>query len=265
VRALVLSEGGLRHVRGHPTPAPAPDEALVRVTLAGICNTDLELLRGYMGFRGVPGHEFAGVVERAAGHENWEGRRVVGEINAACGGCEACRAGRERHCPSRTVLGILGRDGAFAERLALPVRNLHAIPESVPDEEAVFAEPLAAACEVLEQVPVRPSDCVVVLGDGKLGLLCAQVLTTAGCGVTVVGHHPERFDWLRRGGIRTREERDVAGDAGSADLVVEATGRPEGFRLARRLVRPRGTVVLKSTYAGDIQADMTGLVVDEIT
>jgi len=262
VRALLLDKD-LRLVEDYPTPEPAAGEALIRVSVAGICNTDLELVRGYMQFRGIPGHEFVGVVERAPGAEEWENRRVVGEINAACGDCPTCRAGRPTHCPHRTTLGIAGRDGAFAEYLTLPVHNLLPVPDSILDEVAVFTEPLAAACEILQQVHVRPTDRVVVLGDGKLGLLCAQALALTGCDLTAVGHHQEKLDILARRGIPTALE-DGAVEPG-VDLVIEATGHPGGYAAARRLVRPRGTVVLKSTYHGSLDADLTMVVVDEVT
>ncbi len=268
MRALLLDQE-LKLVEDYPTPELPPGEALVRVSLAGICNTDLELVKGYQQFRGVPGHEFVGVVERAPGAEEadrkhpLEGRRVVGEINAACGACSTCRAGRPTHCPHRTTLGISGRDGAFAEYLTLPVRNLHPVPDSLPDEVAVFTEPLAAACEILEQVHVRPTDRVVVLGDGKLGLLCAQVVALTGCDLVAVGHHREKLDILARQGISTALE-DTAVEEG-ADLVVETTGYPGGYAAARRLVRPRGRIVLKSTYHGAFDADLTMVAVDEVT
>jgi threonine dehydrogenase-like Zn-dependent dehydrogenase len=262
MRALLL-DNGLQILGDYPTPEPAPGEALVRVRMAGICNTDLELAAGYRQFRGVPGHEFVGEIERAPGAETWEGRRVVGEINAACGECPTCRAGRPTHCPHRTTLGIAGRGGAFAEYLTLPVRNLHPVPASIPDEIAVFTEPLAAACEILEQVHVRPTDRAVVLGDGKLGLLCAQVLALTGCDLTAIGHHAEKLNILAQRGIRTTLDGDSL--AGSADLVVEATGHAGGYAAARRLVRPRGTIVLKSTYHGSIDADLTAVAVDEVT
>jgi len=262
MRALLLDQE-LQIIEGYPTPEPPPGEALIRVRLAGVCNTDLELVKGYMQFRGVPGHEFVGVVEQAPGIEEWEGRRVVGEINAACGDCPACRAGRPTHCPNRTTLGIAGRDGAFAEYLTLPVRNLHPVPDALPDEIAVFTEPLAAACEILQQVHVHPTDRVIVLGDGKLGLLCAQTLALTGCDLTVVGRHPEKLSILARRDIPVALEGESI-EAG-ADLVVEATGHPVGYAAARRLVRPRGTIVLKSTYHGAFDADMTMAVVDEIT
>ena len=262
MRALLLDRG-LRIAEDYLTPEPLPGEALIRVSIAGICNTDLELIQGYMQFRGIPGHEFVGVVEQAPGAEEWVDRRVVGEINAACGDCPTCQAGRPTHCPHRTTLGIAGRDGAFAEYLVLPVRNLHPVPDSLPDEVAVFTEPLAAACEILQQVHVHPADRVIVLGDGKLGLLCAQVLALTGCDLLVVGRHREKLDIAAQWGIRTAQE-DGAIEA-AADVVVEATGRPEGYAAARRLVRPRGTVVLKSTYHGALAADLTTAVVDEVT
>jgi threonine dehydrogenase-like Zn-dependent dehydrogenase len=262
MRALLLDHE-IHLSDDYPAPEPPPGEALIRVRLAGVCNTDLELVRGYMAFEGVPGHEFVGVVERAPGAEPWEGRRVVGDINAACGECPTCLAGRPTHCPNRTTLGIDGRDGAFAEYLTLPIRNLYRVPEALPDEVAVFTEPLAAACEILQQVHVRPTDRVVVLGDGKLGLLCAQALALTGCDLIVVGHHEENLEVLSRRGISTALE-DTSVEAG-ADLVVEATGHPSGYAAARRLVRPRGTVVLKSTYHGSTDANLTMAVVDEVT
>ncbi len=262
MRALLLDRK-LKLAEDYPTPEPPPGEALIRVKLAGICNTDLELAKGYMQFRGVPGHEFIGVVEQAPGAEEWEGRRVVGDINAACDNCPTCKAGRPTHCPNRTTLGIAGRDGAFAEYLTLPIRYLHPVLDSLPDEIAVFTEPLAAACEILQQVHVRPTDRVIVLGDGKLGLLCAQVLALTGCHLTVVGHHREKLDILTRQGILTALEETLVDQ--DADIVVEATGHPGGYTAARRLVRPRGTVVLKSTYHGPLDADLTMAVVDEVT
>ncbi|MEE9615496.1 MAG: alcohol dehydrogenase catalytic domain-containing protein, partial [Anaerolineae bacterium] len=269
-RALLLDKE-LRLVKDYPTPEPPAGEALIRVSVAGICNTDLELVKGYRQFRGILGHEFVGVVERAPGAEEWEGRRVVGEINAACGDCPTCRADRPTHCPHRTTLGIAGRDGAFAEYLTMPIRNLLPVPDSLPGEVAVFTEPLAAACEILQQVHVRPTDRVVVLGDGKLGLLCAQVLALTGCNLTVVGHHREKLNILAQRGIPT-----AMGDESvkpRADLVIEATGRAEGYAAARRLVRPRGTIVLKSTCHVSLDADgstglaevLTMIAVDEVT
>jgi len=262
LRALLL-DGKLKLVEDYPTPEPPSGEALIRVSVAGVCNTDLELLKGYHQFRGVPGHEFVGVVERAPAAEAWEGRRVVGEINVACGACPTCRANRPTHCPHRTTLGISGRDGAFAEYLTLPIANLHPVPDTIPDEVAVFTEPLAAACEIIQQVHLRPTDRVIVVGDGKLGLLCAQVLALTGCDLTVVGHHPEKLEIVARQGIATVLAN--AGVEGGADVVVEATGHPGGYATARRLVRPRGTIVLKSTYHASLEVNLTKVVVDEIT
>jgi threonine dehydrogenase-like Zn-dependent dehydrogenase len=233
----------------------------VRTSLAGICNTDLEIVRGYAGFEGVLGHEFVGVVDQAE-DRTLIGQRVVGEINASCGLCPTCRAGRPTHCPDRTALGIRGRDGVLAEYFCLPQHNLYPLPDGIPDEAAVFTEPLAAACEILVQVHVQPTDRVVVLGDGKLGLLVAQVLALTGCDLMVVGRHPAKLDILKSRDILTQ----VGGEglAGSADLVIECTGQAEGFEAVRRLVRPRGTLVLKSTYHGLVQLDLSRLVVDEI-
>jgi len=244
-------------------PEPAEGEARVRVLVAGICNTDLELLLGYHAFTGVPGHEFVGRVERAAGEEGWEGRRVVGEINDSCGTCAACQAGRRTHCERRRVLGIRGRDGAFAEFLTLSVANLHDVPESVPDDVAVFTEPLAAALEVQAQVRVGRGDRVVVIGDGKLAHLVAQTLALTGCALTVIGRHPGKLARLAARGIVTGDERGLP--AGRADVAVECTGNAEGLELARHAVRPRGTIVLKSTYRGEAALDVSRIVVDEIT
>ena len=265
MRAIVF-DGQLRLVTDRTIPQPPPGEVRVRTTLAGICNTDLEVIGGYAGFQGVLGHEFVGIVDQAPDPE-LIGKRVVGEINAACGECDTCRAGRPTHCPQRTALGIRERDGALAEYFCLPAGNLHLVPDEIPDQVAVFTEPLAAACQILEQVHIRPSDRVVVLGDGKLGLLVAQVLALTGCDLIVVGRHPEKLAILSnalggRAGIATQLGEEV--QPTSSDLVVECTGRPEGFRAARRLLRPRGTLVLKSTYHGLVPTDLSSLVVDEI-
>jgi threonine dehydrogenase-like Zn-dependent dehydrogenase len=244
-------------------PLPeAGGEAVVEVLRAGICNTDLELVRGYYPFAGVPGHEFVGRVVEAPAPE-WLGKRVVGEINAVCGACRACRTARRSHCERRTVLGIVQRHGAFAERLRLPVGNLHEVPRSITDEEAVFVEPLAAALEVAEQVRVTSADRVLVIGDGKLGQLVAQTLQHKGCDLHVVGRHRRKRQLLESRGIRTGAPETIR--AGEAEIVVECTGNPAGFDLARKAVRPRGTIVLKSTYAGDTRVNFSSLVVDEIT
>jgi threonine dehydrogenase-like Zn-dependent dehydrogenase len=266
VKAVVLlsqpdGRRQLRLIHDCAIPQPAPGEVRIRTTLAGLCNTDLEIVQGYAEFHGVLGHEFVGVVDRAEDLA-LVGQRIVGEINAACGVCPTCQAGRPTHCPERTTLGIRGRDGVLAESFCLPAGNLHLVPEGIPDEAAVFTEPLAAACEILQQVHIRPTDRVVVLGDGKLGLLVAQVLALTGCDLTVVGRHREKLAIVAKRGIAT-QLGDVE-PAGSADLVVECTGRAEGFQAARRMLRPRGTLVLKSTYHGLVQADLTYVVVDEV-
>lgn len=258
----LLYDGELKLRRDYPRPKPPPGEALIRVSLAGICNTDLEIIKGYMGFQGVLGHEFVGVVE-AAEEERWLGKRVVGEINCYCGACPLCRKGLFTHCPQRTTLGIWGRDGAFADYLTLPLANLHSVPEEVSDEEAVFVEPLAAALEILEQIQVKPTDRVVVLGDGKLGLLVAQVVALQGCDLLVVGHHAHKLEILKRLGIATH-----LGEGSwerSFDIVIDCTGKPKGLAQALELLRPRGTLVLKSTYHGEAEVDLSHLVVDEIT
>ena len=242
-------------------PVAAPGEALVRVSCAGVCNTDLELLRGYYPFTGVPGHEFVGVVEQ--GPAELQGRRVVGEINAVCGECPTCRAGRSAHCERRTVLGVVGRHGAFAEYLTLPCANLHLVPDELTDDVAVFTEPLAAALEIQQQIAVNPDDRVLVAGDGKLGQLIARTLAPIGCELCVVGRRPEKLALLELAGIRGVTGDQV--DLGSFDLAIECTGNPDGFDLARRALRPRGTLILKSTYARKLTVDAASLVVDEIT
>jgi threonine dehydrogenase-like Zn-dependent dehydrogenase len=235
--------------------------ALVRVLLAGICNTDLEIVKGYMNFRGVLGHEFVGLV--AEGPAQWRQQCVVADINFACATCPLCVQGLGRHCPNRTVMGILGSDGAFAEFVAVPVANLHRVPESIPPEAAVFTEPLAAAFEILEQVHVRPGTAAIVLGDGKLGLLAAQVLQEAGAHVLAVGKHADKLAILRRRGIETCLLDQAAG--ASADVVVEASGSAHGFADAVRMTRPRGTLVLKSTVAEPSRLNLAPLVINEIT
>lgn len=260
MRAVMLDDAGLRFTAAHPSPAPGPGEVLIRVLGAGICETDLQLVRGYMGFRGVLGHEFVGVAETGP----WQGRRVVGEINCACGACADCNAGLSNHCPNRTVLGILNRDGAFADRVVLPMENLHPVPDSVSNVEAVFTEPLAAAFQIPAQVPLKSGQKVIVLGDGRLGNLCAQVIRNAGCDVTVVGKHDRKLALLGRLGITTvrRENLEVRR---SADIVVDCTGSPTGLPLALRLVHPRGTIVLKTTVAGEQTLALAPIVIDEVT
>ena len=239
-------------------------EAVVRVLVSGICNTDVEIVRGYAGFEGTIGHEFVGVVESAP-DESLMGRRVVGEINAGCGRCALCAAGDPRHCPNRTVLGIHGRDGAHAEFLRLPVVNLLPVPDDVPDERAVFCEPLAAAYGITERVHVEKETRVAVIGDGKLGLLCAQALALSSRQVLLVGKHPEKLRIAAARGIETATLAQTKGRARGFDLAVEASGAESGFALALGLLRPRGVLVLKSTFHGATPVDAARIVVDEIS
>mgnify|MGYP001022094529 CR=1 FL=1 len=248
------------------TDVPLPrieGEAFVRVTTAGICNTDLEIVRGYANFNGTLGHEFVGVVEESP-DASQIGCRVVGEINAGCGRCDLCRTGDARHCAQRTVLGIVGRDGAFAEFLSLPTVNLLKVPDSVSDRQAVFTEPLAAACEILDQVAITPQHRVAVIGDGKLGQLIARVLVTTGCNLLLIGKHAEKLNLAAAAGIATVERNQVEG-ARSFDFVVEASGAATGLELALQLVKPRGTIILKSTFHGAVTLDTSRIVVDEIS
>ncbi len=261
MRALWLEDRQLRVRDDVPVPVPAPGEALVRVVMAGVCNTDLELTRGYYPYTGIPGHEFVGVVKE--GPYALLGKRVVGEINAVCGECEPCRNGRATHCDRRNVLGIIGRDGAFAEVLTLPAANLHVVPEGVPDDVAVFTEPLAAALEIQSQIAVSKTDRVLVIGDGKLGQLVARTLARTGCRLAVAGHHPDKLALLANAGIRTIDPAAIADR--SFDIAVECSGSSSGFALARKALRARGTLVMKSTYAGDLTLNASSLVVDEIT
>ncbi len=255
-------DGRTPRLTDRPPPEPADGMAIVRVELAGVCNTDLEIARGYMDFEGILGHEFVGLVEE--GPASWHGARVVGEINFACGRCEACAAGLGRHCAARRVMGILAADGAFAERVAVPVANLHRVPDGVTSECAVFAEPLAAAFEILEQVPVEADQHCVVLGDGKLGLLVAQVLADAGAKVLAVGRHADKLALLSGREIETCPVDDFRAESAQADLVVEATGSGAGLELALAATRPRGTVILKSTVAERPAVDLAPVVIHEI-
>lgn len=261
MKALVYNEN-LKLRSEYPMPIPLSDEVLIKVTHAGICNTDIEIIKGYMGFRGVLGHEFVGIVEEAEDKDLIK-RRVVGEINLDCGRCSYCLNGMQSHCPNRSVLGILNRDGVFAEYTALPGKNIHIVPDTVSDEEAVFVEPLAAAFEITEQVDIRQSDNVCILGDGKLGLLTAQVISLSGCALTVVGKHENKLAMLSGTGIETSilsafDKRDF-------DIVIDTTGSTSGIRTALDMVRPRGTVVMKTTTAGDCSMNMNSLVVKEVT
>jgi threonine dehydrogenase-like Zn-dependent dehydrogenase len=262
MKALWLEDRALSMRDTEVPDALAAGEALVRVTLSGICGTDLELVRGYYPYTGVLGHEFVGEVVESPDPE-WLGARVVGEINDACGTCPTCRAGRPTHCEARTVLGIVNRDGAHAEYVSMPLANLLRVPETVSDDAAVFTEPLAAALEILEQVHIAPTDRVLLVGAGRLGQLVAQVLALTGCDLHVVARHALQKALLHGRDIATIAEEDVA--ARAYDVVVEATGSPGGLEVARRALRPRGTLVLKSTYAGEVTLNLSPFVVDEIT
>ena len=269
-------------LRDVPKPAK-PGEALIRIRRAGICGTDLELVRGYYPFTGIPGHEFVGEIVSLPESDNssrWsfqsqaptgcfaktlestELRRVVGEINAACGYCEQCRGGRPTHCEQRTVLGIKDRDGVFAEYINLPLENLHPVPDSVPDEMAVFTEPLAAALEIQQQVHIQPTDRILLVGAGRLGQLIAQTLALTGAGLRVLARHPLQKKLLTDRGIELIDEADI--QPWRWDVVVEATGSTAGFDIARKAIRPRGTFVLKSTYKGEMTLNLSSVVVDEI-
>lgn len=244
-----------------PVPVPGPGEALLRVRRAGVCGTDLQMLRGYHPFTGIPGHEFVGEVLEAPGAPHWRGRRVVGDINVSCGRCGQCRAGRRRHCEQREVLGIRQHHGVFAERVTLPVANLYAVPDAVGDDEAVFAEPLAAALRIGEQLDLEDAR-VLLVGAGRLGQLIARALHGAGCDLRVVARHERQRELLTSAGIAWLAEEAV--EARCADVVVEASGNPAALDLARRAVRPQGTIVLKSTHAGLVELDLASLVVDEV-
>lgn len=261
MRALVF-DGSLHYRDDYPVPQPGDGEVLVRVLCAGVCNTDLEIIRGYMDFTGIPGHEFAGIVEASASGA-MTGRRVTGEINITCGTCYYCARNMRNHCTGRSVLGILNKDGVFAEYVTLPVENLHLIPDSVSDEEAVFVEPLAAAFEILQQVEIRPDDDVCVLGDGKLGLLVGQVLSGTDCRLTALGKHETRLSLFRKFGISAGY---VPAEPGrSFDIVVDCTGSYSGIGIALKMVRPGGRIVVKTTVAGTQHIDLNSIVVHEIT
>lgn len=260
MKSLYLENETLSYKENHPKPAQE-GEALIRVRLAGICGTDLEMVRGYYPFLGVPGHEFVGEVVESD-DKSWVGQRVVGEINVTCGACDACLNGRSSHCETRTTLGIHNRDGIFAEYVTLPTRHLHRVPDSVSDEKAVFTELLAAALEIPQEVHIRPTDRILLIGAGRFGQLIAQVLQLTGADLSVVARHPLQQNLLKERGIKL-----IAGEAVEAkrwDVVVDATGSASGFELARQAIRPRGTLVMKSTYKGDMQVNFSSIVVDEI-
>lgn len=243
------------------SPPRKPNEALIKIRKAGVCSTDLELVKGYYPYIGVIGHEFVGEVVEAD-DASWIGRRAVGEINVVCGKCEQCLNGRPTHCEHRTVLGIVNRNGTFAEYTTLPIANLHHVPDSVPDEMAVFTEPLAAALEIQDQIQIKPTDRVLLIGAGRLGQLIAQTLALTGCDLRVVARHAHQQNLLKARGIRRITEEEI--QPWRWDIVIEATGSPSGFSIARRAIRPRGTMVLKSTYKGEMNVNFSSIVVDEI-
>jgi threonine dehydrogenase-like Zn-dependent dehydrogenase len=276
MRALVFHNNALKLEQDYPRPDPQPGEALIRVVRAGICNTDMEITRGYLGFQGVLGHEFVGVVEAvhegpgASAPTGLIGKRVVGEINIACrrADCWYCQHDIYSHCPDRATLGILNHDGAFAEYLTLPVANLHVVPDNVSDDEAVFVEPLAANFEMLEQVHIKPTDSVLVIGDGKMGQLAAQVLALSGCEIMMAGKHEAKLALAEKHGARPYLLDDAARFAlengRRVDVVVECSGSAQALEMALRLVRPRGTLILKSTVADASTLHLAPIVIDEI-
>ncbi len=264
MKALVFNQGRLLLEPTRSCPHPGQNEAFIRVLLAGVCATDLAIMRGYGEFSGILGHEFIGMVESAPTAPHWIGQRVVGEINLSCASCPSCLRGDLTHCSHRTVMGIRHRDGAFAEYLTLPIANLHPVPEDLEDRIALFTEPLAAALAILQQLHIRPTDRVVVIGDGKLGILVAQVLALNGCDLAVIGHHPHKWGVLTEKKIPVFLESDNP-IAGQSDLIVECSGNPTGLALATRLVRPRGRIILKSSFSTPPAMDHTFLTINEIT
>src|SRR5262245_4832544 len=263
MKALRFEDGKLK--LGDRAIPSRSGEALVRVKMAGICKTDLEIIRGYAEFSGTIGHEFVGIVEDSP-EPSQIGRRVVGEINIGCGQCRLCQQNDPRHCLNRTVLGIRNHDGAFAEYLSLPPGNLFTVPPTIDDRQAVFTEPLAAGCEILAQVVIDPSDRVAVIGDGRLAQLIARVIATTGCEPLLIGKHQEKLKLADQAGIRVVSLEKLQIDPPSRfDFVVEASGSPSGLRLALTLVRPCGAIILKSTYHGMTELDTSRRVVDEIS
>ncbi len=263
MQALLFRNGKIQIHKKYPLPRPAHNEALVRVSHAGICNTDIEIARGYMGFRGIPGHEFVGTVEQCRQKKHLVGKRVVGEINAGCGRCVFCRNAMRNHCRRRSVLGILDRNGAFAEYITLPAKNLYHVPDTVSSEEAVFVEPLASAFEINRQVDILPRHRVCVLGDGKLGLLAAQVVLLKGASVTLVGKYRSKLSILKKRAIKKRTRRGFHGK--DFDIVIDCTGSADGIKTAMMTVRPRGTVVVKTTTTHQRSVDFNNLVINEIS
>lgn len=259
----VIFDGQVRVV-DTPKPTASESECLIRLLKAGICNTDIEITRGYMDFRGVLGHEFVGIVKESA-LSSWIGRRVVGEINAGCGECEYCRKKMRRHCPHRSVLGILNRDGVFREYFTLPEENLHWVSDSISTDDAIFVEPLAAACEILDQIRILPTASVAVIGDGKLGLLIAMVLVLQPIHLTLIGKHPNKMELVKGPNIEAVESARVGALSRNFEVVIDASGSPQGWDLAQKIIKPRGTIVLKSTFHGQVPFNPAPLIVDEIT
>lgn len=260
MRAITFNKK-LAYTDNHPSPTPADGDCLLRVHLAGICSTDIQITKGYMGFSGILGHEFVATV--TGGSPQWQGKRVVSEINCVCRQCDMCQAGLANHCRKRTVVGIAGRDGCFADAIAVPESNLHEIPDGVSDEEAVFIEPLAAAWQVVKQTAIDARSRVAVVGSGRLGLLIAQVLRTIDCPLTVVGRNPKTLEFCDKKHIQSVHVNDLVARA-DHDLVVECTGSPGGMAIAQSMVRPRGIIALKSTYADNSDVDWSPVVINEI-
>ncbi len=263
--ALIFDEI-LKYVTDYNTPKMDSNEALIKISMVGICNTDLEITKGYMGYKGILGHEFVGIVEEVENpkDKNLIGKRVVGEINLGCGNCNWCNQGLSRHCPNRSTLGILNKEGCFAQYLTLPVSNLLVVPDSIPDEVAVFTEPLAAALEILEQLHIKPYEKVAVLGDGKLGLLIALALNASNIDINLIGKHQNKLDIAKNQGINTELLSDIKIEK-KYDVVIEATGSVSGFETSIALVKPRGVLVLKSTIASEKDLNLAPVVIDEIT
>lgn len=263
--ALIFDET-LKYVTDYNTPKMDSNEALIKISMVGICNTDLEITKGYMGYKGILGHEFVGIVEEVENpkDKNLIGKRVVGEINLGCGNCNWCNQGLSRHCPNRSTLGILNKEGCFAQYLTLPVSNLLVVPDSIPDEVAVFTEPLAAALEILEQLHIKPYEKVAVLGDGKLGLLIALALNASNIDINLIGKHQNKLDIAKNQGINTELLSDIKIEK-KYDVVIEATGSVSGFETSIALVKPRGVLVLKSTIASEKDLNLAPVVIDEIT
>ncbi len=262
---VVFFDGEIKYITDYPQPVPKNDEALIKISMAGICNTDFEIIKGYLGFKGVVGHEFTGIVEKVNGaSRQLIGKRVVGDINCACGICDLCLKGLKTHCLSRKTLGIADKDGAFAEYITLPVDNLFVVPENVADEEAVFTEPLAAAFEISEQIHIKPTDRILVMGDGKLGILISLVLSLTQTDVTLAGRHVGKLAITEAKGIRTINTLAFEIPRKTYDIVVEATGTATGFENALQLVKPRGKIVLKSTVAESKEINLAPVVINEI-